>query len=100
MSASRPAKFVPSALATTAFALLLATAALAHGRAPAKTGPTERGFTFFCTAETHGTLEPCGCTSDPLGDVARYASVIRTARQQSGDVLLVDAGGLSFPEGG
>ena len=37
---------------------------------------------------------------NPLGDIARYASVIRAARQDSGDVLLVDAGGLSFPEGG
>ena len=62
--------------------------------------PDERRFTLFYTAEVHGTLEPCGCTSDPLGDVARYASVVRAARKQSGDILLVDAGGLSFPEGG
>jgi hypothetical protein len=60
----------------------------------------ERHVTFFYTAEAHGTLEPCGCTSDPLGDVARYASVVRAARKQTGDVLLVDGGGLSFPEGG
>jgi hypothetical protein len=32
--------------------------------------------------------------------VARYASVVRAARREVGDVLLVDAGGLSFPEGG
>jgi hypothetical protein len=77
---------VAAALASTA----------ARGGAPAQ---AERHFTLFYTAETHGTLEPCGCTSDPLGDVARYASVVRAARK-TGEVLLVDAGGLSYPEGG
>jgi hypothetical protein len=67
-------------------------------RAAAPTG--ERRLTFFYTAEAHGVLEPCGCTSDPLGDVARYASAVRAARREAGEVLLVDAGGLSFPEGG
>jgi hypothetical protein len=58
---------------------------------------SERRLTIFYTAEIHGTPEPCGCTSDPLGDVARYASVVReTARK--GPVLVLDAGGLSFPE--
>ena len=68
-------------------------------RAAPSAAPAERRFTLFYTAETHGTLEPCGCTSDPLGDVARYATAVRAARR-SGDVLLVDGGGLSFPEGG
>jgi len=79
-------------------ALLATTLASAHG-SDASTPAAERRFTFFYSAEVHGILEPCGCTSDPLGDVARYASVIRAARQ-AGEVLLVDAGGLSFPEGG
>ena len=65
-----------------------------HGRGRQ---PGERRLTVFYTAEVHGTLEPCGCTSDPLGDVARYAEVVRTAAK-SGAVLMVDAGGLSFPE--
>jgi len=57
----------------------------------------DRRLTIFYTAEIHGTPEPCGCTSDPLGDVARYAALVReTARR--GPVLTVDAGGLSFPE--
>jgi hypothetical protein len=78
-------------------ALVLARAA--GVAAPAPKTASERRFTFFYTAEAHGTLEPCGCTSDPLGDVARYASVVRAAHK-TGEVLLVDAGGLSFPEGG
>src|SRR6185503_18672086 len=43
------------------------------------------------------TLEPCGCNSDPLGDVSRYAELVRTAAK-SGPVLLLDGGGLSYPE--
>jgi hypothetical protein len=86
-------------------AVLLATGGLAalaaRGTAAGQPGKAgERRFTFFYTAEAHGVLEPCGCTSDPLGDVARYASVVQSARKQAGDVLLVDAGGLSYPEGG
>jgi hypothetical protein len=113
MPPMRPPRHLPSTLtpspplaralvagaALLAGAVLLAwgAAGLAAG-APGKPAP-ERRFTLFFTAEAHGTLEPCGCTSDPLGDVARYASVVRSARK-AGDVLLVDAGGLSFPEGG
>jgi Cytochrome c554 and c-prime len=90
-SAMRPLR--PLTLAALSGAVLVAW--VTHAATPA----AERRFTLFYTAEVHGTLEPCGCTSDPLGDVARYASVVRAARK-TGDVLLVDAGGLSFPEGG
>jgi cytochrome c554/c'-like protein len=65
---------------------------------PAKGGKgSERRLTIFYTAEAHGTLEPCGCTSDPLGDLSRYAALVRRAAR-SGPILLVDGGGLSFPE--
>jgi hypothetical protein len=50
----------------------------------------------FYTAETHGVLEPCGCTSDPLGDFARLTALVRRAGPGT---LLVDAGNLSFPPG-
>jgi hypothetical protein len=39
-----------------------------------------RRLTIFYTAEIHGTPEPCGCTSDPLGDVARYAALVARRR--------------------
>jgi hypothetical protein len=73
--------------------------ALAGGAAgsPAKPAGGERRLTIFYTAEIHGTLEPCGCTSDPLGDVARYAALVRAAAK-AGPTLLVDGGGLSYPE--
>jgi len=57
----------------------------------------ERRLTLFYTAEVHGTPEPCGCTSDPLGDVSRYAALVRTTARTT-PVLLLDGGGLSFPE--
>jgi hypothetical protein len=64
----------------------------------------DRRLTIFYTAEVHGAIEPCGCTSDPLGDIARYADVVRQARSEAkkhgGAVMLVDAGSLLYPEGG
>src|SRR5438105_681653 len=44
---------------------------------------------IVATAEVKGTTEPCGCNSDPLGDVARTVTLA-----QGG--LLVDAGGLLY----
>jgi hypothetical protein len=60
--------------------------------------PAERRATIFYTGAVAGTLEPCGCTSDPLGDVARMTGVVRRAKKE-GAVLLVDAGNLTYPTG-
>ena len=60
-----------------------------------------RGTTFPCwrcpcvvtlvaTAAVNGTPEPCGCNSDPLGDVARVATLAKGG-------LVVDAGSLALP---
>src|SRR5215831_5064088 len=68
-------------------------APVARGAAPAG----ERRLTVFYTGGVHGTLEPCGCTSDPLGDVARYAALVRSVARDT-PTLLVDGGSLSFPE--
>lgn len=59
--------------------------------------PGERRATVFYTAEIHGTLEPCGCTSDPLGDFARVSALVRAASGRNRAALLVDAGGLIYP---
>jgi Cytochrome c554 and c-prime len=74
------------------------------GVALLQAGPAEaaeRRATLFYTGAVRGTLEPCGCTSDPLGDIARMATVVRQAGKS---VLLLDAGNLlyggdSVPEG-
>ena len=76
-------------------AVALAGPALVRGEPKQSRG--ERRLTLFYSGDVRGTLEPCGCTSDPLGDVARYAALVRAA-ERSGPTLLVDGGGLSFPE--
>lgn len=54
-------------------------------------------FTIFALAETRGQIGPCGCTTDPLGDLSRTAAMVSAARQ-SGPVLVVDAGGLLYTQ--
>lgn len=49
--------------------------------------------TLFIAARVQNTTEPCGCTSDPLGDVARVAALVRDAGPRG---LLLDAGGLRY----
>ncbi|MBI3828783.1 MAG: thioredoxin fold domain-containing protein [Planctomycetes bacterium] len=49
-------------------------------------------FTILFTAEAHGALLPCDCPLQPLGGVARRATLIKRYRER-GPVLLVDAGG-------
>lgn len=34
-------------------------------------------LSLFFISELRGTIEPCGCTSDPLGDLARTAALVR-----------------------
>src|SRR5450755_3548119 len=49
-------------------------------------------FTILFTAEAHAALLPCDCPLQPLGGVARRATLIKRYRER-GPVLLVDAGG-------
>ena len=49
-------------------------------------------LTVLYSAEAHGALLPCDCPLQPLGGVARRASVIKTYRER-GPVLLIDGGG-------
>lgn len=88
------------------FALILTAlslAALAAGRPERSAAPSrpqgEKRLTIFYTGGIQGTLEPCGCNSDPLGGLDRYASLVK-AQAQNGAVLVVDGGNLSFPAHG
>jgi hypothetical protein len=70
----------------------------AHSANLAQAAPSaERRAVVFYTAETHGTLEPCGCTSDPLGDFARVTALIRAEAKRSKAAILVDAGSVTYP---
>ncbi len=66
-----------------------------NGRPQAPTAPPPPTFTLLALAEVRGQVEPCGCTTDPLGDIARTAALIRDARA-AGPVLVVDAGSLLY----
>ncbi|MEL7367280.1 MAG: UshA-like (seleno)protein [Myxococcota bacterium] len=52
---------------------------------------------IYFTTEVAGYVEPCGCTTKPLGGLPRLASVVRSGRH---DRILVDAGNLLFPPKG
>lgn len=52
----------------------------------------ERVVRLVATAEIEGVPEPCGCNSDPLGDVARVATLAKGG-------LWIDAGSLLYGEG-
>ncbi|MGD0091721.1 MAG: thioredoxin domain-containing protein [Planctomycetota bacterium] len=54
--------------------------------------PDKPLLTVLFTAETHAALLPCDCPLQPLGGVARRATLIKRYRER-GPVLLVDAGG-------
>ncbi|HTM21822.1 MAG TPA: hypothetical protein VL172_14980, partial [Kofleriaceae bacterium] len=70
-------------------------------------GPSSKGggepapgqsFTLFVTTELRGTIEPCGCTSDPLGDLARTTALIAQARAGKDAVLYVDGGSTLYQD--
>src|SRR5579862_7194691 len=49
-------------------------------------------FTILYTAEAHAALLPCDCPLQPLGGVARRATLIKRYRER-GPVILLDGGG-------
>jgi hypothetical protein len=56
-----------------------------------------KSVTVFALAELRGQIEPCGCTTDPLGDLARTAHLVADARSRGG-VVVVDAGSLLYSQ--
>ena len=67
------------------------------GSAGASPVPAHPTFTVFALAEVRGQIGPCGCTSDPLGDISRTAELVAQARA-AGPVLVVDAGSLLYSQ--
>lgn len=78
--------------------------ALAGGAMVACSGKTRKPptpapgttLTLFALGELRGQIEPCGCTTDPLGDLARTARLVAEARER-GPVIVVDSGSLLYP---
>lgn len=61
--------------------------------AAAPPGEPARAVSLFLATRVQNTTEPCGCTSDPLGDVSRVAALLRASGSRG---LLLDAGGLRY----
>ncbi|MEM9489894.1 MAG: multiheme c-type cytochrome [Myxococcota bacterium] len=66
--------------------------------APPQKAPKQQSFSIFVTTELRGTTEPCGCNSDPLGDLARTAQLVAQARDSGRPVMVVDGGSLLYTE--
>ena len=63
---------------------------------PERWTPARTAEIYF-TTEVAGYVEPCGCTTEPLGGLPRLAHVIGASRSPRG---LVDAGNLLLPSKG
>src|ERR1044071_2882315 len=60
--------------------------------APPPPPPT---FTIMALAEVRGQIGPRGCTTDPLGDIARTTQLVADARK-AGPTVMLDAGSLLY----
>lgn len=65
------------------------------GSGPVQPPAPKPTFTLFALAEVRGQIGPCGCTSDPLGDLSRTAKLVTEGRA-AGPTLVVDAGSLLY----
>lgn len=80
-------------------ALVLATAC--SSKSEVKTNGTggavvaKPSFTILGLAEMRGQIGPCGCTTDPLGDIARTSQVAAGIRA-AGPTIVLDAGSLLY----
>ena len=67
--------------------------------APSPFAPAPAGAraVVLYTASVQGYVEPCGCTAEPLGGVARFRAAVEDAHAAYGDrVVVLDAGDLLF----
>lgn len=94
-SACKPANKQPPPAAPLPAPDLAAVAAPGTGPAisPAASASRDRVITLVVTSQMHNNLEACGCTSEPLGDVARLAALVRGS-----GALLLDAGALRYSD--
>jgi hypothetical protein len=71
----------------------------AGGERNASENQAHPSLILFLTTELKGSVEPCGCTTDPLGDLARTAALVKGARRPGGPpVVHLDGGSTLFSE--
>ncbi len=78
--------------------LLLALAATSLGcsRAQRDRGEPVPSLRIVAVTDLKGYLEPCGCTSNPLGGIDRLAAAVRTLREGNAPVVVLVAGDAFF----
>jgi hypothetical protein len=69
--------------------------ALGCTRSPTPAEPTP-SLRLAVVTDLKGYLEPCGCTSNPLGGIDRLAAEVNALRQDGVPVVLLAAGDLFF----
>jgi hypothetical protein len=94
---------LPASLATLAFFASLSSSCSSNsGTSSGSTAegakpPLKPGLTIFLSSELKGTTEPCGCNSDPLGDLARTSQIVAEAKKQ-GPVIFLDGGSTLYTQ--
>jgi hypothetical protein len=83
-------------LVALALALGVACSPPPAGNKPPTPNVEDPGLTIFATTELRGQTEPCGCNTNPLGDLARTAQMILDLRKSGRPVLVVDGGSLLY----
>jgi hypothetical protein len=78
-------------------ALVLATACSSKSEVKSNGGGSAKGkaFSIVALAEMRGQIGPCGCTADPLGDIARTSQLAAGIRDAAPTIVL-DAGSLLY----
>lgn len=78
-------------------AVLVACSASSNKKSP-ETGQRAADISILVTADLRGTTEPCGCNSDPHGDLARTAAVLADLRASGRPTLYMDGGSTLYSE--
>ena len=77
--------------------LIVAVAVLAMSCSSGGSRPTlmDTNLTILYSSNIGGIIETCGCRP-PLGGMARRATIIDGVREEGGNLLVLDSGGLLF----
>ena len=77
-------------------AVLVLSVCMGCSKAPRPASEDAPSLRFAVVTDLKGYLEPCGCTSNPLGGIDRLASQIQGLRKEEVPVVLLMAGDTFF----
>lgn len=91
---------LPLALALIAASCARPARDVSDASTPSPAAAAAPGVTLVVTSALVGYLEPCGCSPDQLGGIARAAAVIDAIRKEGRPVVVLDTGDRFFPADG